>query len=330
MSRDPFKGIDPRSPEDIAKAAAKQRERQLAYAKQAEAAADKYRAITSAEAHEAWLNELNRPVEGAVRTGWAQIDSLLGRPIGVGEVCVIAARTGVGKTWILQHIVHRKLKADKAAAVLFMTMEMPEHEMAHRVAAQVLMMSPAAVEERAKEGLVKSGEAFVQIDAPELRRLAYYPRPNTPVDDIAKIIEANDDLHPSIVVVDYMGLLGGGRGQGTYDRASQNARDLKELAKGYNVTVLAAVQLSRGGGRDGAYEPQLDALRDSGVIEEAADRVLMFWRESESENLSNVRIFAKVAKNRHGLIGGRVMLRFNDWLELIEVPLEDQYAVASE
>lgn len=326
---DPWWGSDdPRTPEQIQEAAQRQRDKQRAYAEKQASEQSRYQVTTSAQAHDDWMDELNTPVEGAIRTGWPGIDNNIGREIGLGEVIIIAARTGVGKSWIVQHMTERKLRNDASAYAVFMTMEMPEYDMARRVATHILGVPPGEADRLARDAQIPTvGTVWVEERAQWLNRLVYYPRPNTKVSEIPKVIEAAAAAGqpPTILVVDYMGLLGGERGMGTYDRASANARELKEIAKASNVTVLAAVQLSRSGGRDGNYEPGLDALRDSGVIEEASDRVLMFWRGASEEG-GPVRVRCKVAKNRHGPIGDSISLEFDSALRLRQVA-DDSYAL---
>jgi len=128
-----------------------------------------------------------------------------------------------------------------------------------------------------------------------------------------------------------MGLLAwdGSPGASTYQRASDNARQLKEIAREQNVVILAASQLSRAAGT-GSSKPGLDALRDSGVLEEAADRILGMWRDSPiqeegAEEQSEGDILVSVLKNRHGRASGKDFpLRFDEAMRLVEAGAEEQ------
>jgi replicative DNA helicase len=82
------------------------------------------------------------------------------------------------------------------------------------------------------------------------------------------------------------------------------------------------VQLSRAAGV-GASKPSLDQMRDSGVLEEAADRVLGLWRDTEIEDETPAEkrrgdVGLVVLKNRFGQSDGEVGLRFDDALRLVE------------
>src|SRR4051794_3914802 len=118
-----------------------------------------------------------------------------------------------------------------------------------------------------------------------------------------------------LVLIDYLGLVGT-TGRDAYERASAIGRGLKEVAKAEKVAIVVATQLSRAGG-DGSEPATLPMLRDSGVIEEAADFVLGAWQPGRAANASPVdalslRDVLRVAilKNRKGASGRFVDLRF--------------------
>ena len=104
----------------------------------------------------------------------------------------------------------------------------------------------------------------------------------------------------------------------TYDRVSTQARELKELAKRFDCTVLLAVQVNREAGGDGSKELGLGAARDSGVVEEALDYLVAMRRMDRSQTLGQVErekyrdvLFAKVVKNRHGSPDAELAIRLD-------------------
>ena len=56
------------------------------------------------------------------------------------------------------------------------------------------------------------------------------------------------------------------------------ARELKNIAKELNITVVALSQLSRGVERREGCRPSLSDLRESGEIEQASDIVMLVYR----------------------------------------------------
>src|SRR4051812_25422520 len=131
-----------------------------------------------------------------------------------------------------------------------------------------------------------------------------------------------------MVTVDHLGLVGGDRKMNTYDRVSTQARELKELAKRFNVSVLLAVQVNREAGGDGSKELGLGSARDSGVVEEAMDYLVAMRRLDRSQTLSQFErekyrdvLFAKVVKNRHGSPDTEIAIRIDPrTLQLSEDP----------
>lgn len=276
-----------------------------------------------------WIAEEQRPVGQAVWTGFPTIDASLGKPFRLGEVIQIAARTSVGKSFFVQHLVEWALAADPDAYVVGFPLEMPAFQMAERHAARALGVDPAAAAKKAAAGEITPAEV-VQRN-PALERIVMYEA-GTKASDLPHVVEKaaeHFERWPTIVYVDYFGLLGKEDPRAPrYEAASDNARMLKEVAKDVKCVVLCAAQLSRQGGRDGTAPPTLDSLRDSGVIEEAADRVLALWRDEEGEGVADVRneIRIKVLKNRFGPAGAQALLRFSSTLALEEV---DEYAAGS-
>lgn len=263
--------------------------------------------LTTEEILRQMMVEARRGDESVVPTGWYKIDTAMGKLMRPPWLSVIAARTGIGKTWIVQHLAEQAVMNDPGHRVLFLPLEMSPHEMGERVSAHALGESPHDVYRRAYNGDDLAGQ--VMMARPQLERIRWYDR-GCSIEELPRIYEgAALDFHapPTVMVVDYLGLLRwqGRKGATQYERASENAWRIKDFAKEYNVLVLAAVQLSRAGGRAGDVEPSLDSLRDSGATEEASDLVLMFWRtaaeEGEPQRMGDAtEINCKVAKNRHG------------------------------
>jgi replicative DNA helicase len=93
---------------------------------------------------------------------------------------------------------------------------------------------------------------------------------------------------------------------------SQITRSLKNIAREFNIPVIALSQLSRNVETRINKRPLLSDLRESGSIEQDADLVLMLFRENyynlkkEQEDLAEII----VAKHRNGPIG-TIQLKFN-------------------
>lgn len=245
-----------------------------------------------------------------VRLGFGSIDHDT-RGVSDGQVCGLAARTAVGKTWALNSITHNLAAAKVGGVVL--SLEMPGVEWAERQMAIYADVQPEEVEKWAKgqrqlpvKEFCNHMSSFVLCDN------------SLQLNEISGVIaEARSKLGKQMraVLIDYLGLIDA-RGD-AYERISAVGKGLKELAKYERVAVVVAMQLSRAAG-NGSEEVRLEMLRDSGVLEESVDFLLGCWRPeyanaykpAEPNLKGTMRV--KILKNRKGPAGRVVDLRFKE------------------
>ena len=113
-----------------------------------------------------------------------------------------------------------------------------------------------------------------------------------------------------LVVVDYLQLMtAGASAESRLQEVSAISRGLKEIAKDFDVPVLALSQLSRAVEQRHDKRPVLSDLRESGTIEQDADLVVFIYRDEyynrdetpqEDKGVAEVT----VAKHRNGPIDG--------------------------
>jgi len=120
---------------------------------------------------------------------------------------------------------------------------------------------------------------------------------------------------PDVVAVDYLGYYARAFKGERYERTSEAVMSLKELAKARGVVVLAPHQVSRM--TKFGEEPDADAGRDSGVIEETADFMFSIWsadnampRTSGEEEHKTGEINLRIGKSRHGGRGSKIQFQF--------------------
>jgi replicative DNA helicase len=117
-----------------------------------------------------------------------------------------------------------------------------------------------------------------------------------------------------LVIIDYLQLMQNSKSkiENRVQELSQITRSLKNIAREFNIPVIALSQLSRNVETRINKRPLLSDLRESGSIEQDADLVLMLFRENyynlkkEQEDLAEII----VAKHRNGPIG-TIQLKFN-------------------
>jgi len=109
-----------------------------------------------------------------------------------------------------------------------------------------------------------------------------------------------------VVVVDYLQLARGGSQRGRVSNREQEiaeiSRSMKEIAKEYDVPVLALSQLNRSCESRADKRPLLSDLRESGAIEQDADVVIFVYRDKLYDAKSEKGDVAEliVAKQRSG------------------------------
>ena len=82
-----------------------------------------------------------------------------------------------------------------------------------------------------------------------------------------------------LIIIDYLQLMNTMRWLNDTSKATELSNKLKGIAKSLDIPVIALSQLSRAVEiRGGSKRPQLQDLRDSGSLEQDADRVMFIYR----------------------------------------------------
>ncbi len=236
--------------------------------------------------------------DAAVRSGFMDLDELLGG-FKRGDLMILAARTGVGKTSMVLNFA-RNASIGSHGSVAIFSLEMGGEQLAMR------MLSAESGVKMSRLRLGRHGEEEESRVMHAHGRLASAPvfiddSPLLTVPEVrAKARRLQSDHGLDLIIVDYLQLLhGSGRTDTRANEISQISRGLKELARELNVPVLAAAQLSRAVESRHPHIPMLSDLRESGSIEQDADIVMFIYRE-------DVYLQAEAWQDRHpGESGGQ-------------------------
>lgn len=264
-----------------------------------------------------------------ITTGFLDIDRMLGG-FHRSDLIIIAGRPSMGKTALATNIAFNAasscmLEKNSGGVVAFFSLEMSSEQLATRILAQESKISS----EKIRRGEIKKDELAGFIDVG--RRLNPLPLyiDDTPAISTSvlrsKARKIKRQFGLDMIIVDYLQLLqnpGYTKLENRVLEISNITRDLKAIAKEFNVPVVALSQLSRAVEQRDDKRPHLADLRESGSIEQDADVVLFIFREeyylSRSqpeegtdkhrlwlEKISKVYNLAEliVAKQRHGSIG---------------------------
>ncbi len=227
--------------------------------------------------------------------------------IGPGQLIIIAGRPGMGKSGLASDLA--LLIAERRGDVPFFSLEMPKEELAARLIAQRSWVAFNALY-GANVSLAGSKLAAVTRATNEIDGLPIS------IDDTPalSLVECQSKTRAAYqqarragrrlgaVVVDYLQLMRFSREARTRDEGiGEVTRGLKTLAKQVEAPVIALSQLNRSvetrGGKD--RRPQLSDLRESGNLEQDADKVIFVYRESYYDASANKRRAELIAgKNR--------------------------------
>ena len=247
-----------------------------------------------------------------IPTGFRLLDTVL-TGLGRGDLIILAARPGMGKTSFALNIATNVARLQKIPTVIF-SLEMTCEQLTDRI-----LSSTAGIDSQAfRTGRLNNSD---WNDFANATSLLY----NVPIymDDSsgisvpeikAKIRQINQDPKRDkigLVIIDYLQLMQSAkRTESRVQEISDITRNLKIMAKELNVPVIALSQLSRAAEKTAGrsdHRPQLSDLRDSGSIEQDADVVLFLYRAAyynsqngETEQANENEAECIVAKNRHG------------------------------
>jgi len=234
-------------------------------------------------------------------TGYVALDKkLLG--LQPGQLVVMAARPGVGKTSLALNILVNSVKHTGLPGVIF-SLEMLGDELTNR-----LISSEASVDsERMRtKNFLDSDLRNIGSTVQTLSQLPIHINDNAAVNifDIksqCRKVKMEEGL--GIVVIDYLQLMqGSNKSASREQQISEISRGLKNLAKELGCPVLALSQLNRAVESRPDKRPLISDLRESGSIEQDADIVMMIYRDEMYNPESKDKGIAEViiAKNRAG------------------------------
>ncbi len=265
------------------------------------------------------IESLRGGLEGNVRTGFMDLDTLLGG-LKRSDLTILAARPSLGKTSLGLNIARNAAVGQNAKVAIF-SLEMAAEQLAQRLLASEsgvdstrlrLGLHTEAEERRVMNALGVLAAADIYVDDSAVLRMPEIR---------GKALRLSRDRGLDLVIIDYLQLIHGTeRGDNRVQEISYISRGLKELARELDVPVIAVSQLSRAPELRSPHIPMLSDLRESGSIEQDADLVVFIYREEmyvrkeewEKNSASpypagDAQII--VAKNRNGPTG-TVHLRF--------------------
>lgn len=252
---------------------------------------------------------LNRPSASILSTGYTTLDNHLAGGLYPGELVVIGARPGMGKTQLATNIA---LEISKASAVLYFSFDLTPELLTLRILSALTAIPVARLLKN--ELTPKERKSLETISGNLLERdMAISDSAYDSMDAMRnQIAHYKNRSDIRLVVIDYLHLMNlKGFRENRHQEISYICRELKNIAKAESICIVLLSQLGRGvEARGGRRAPLLVDLMDSGAIEHYADKVLFLYRpemyhifEDDMGFSTEGLIEISIGKNNHGQMG---------------------------
>ncbi len=274
-------------------------------------------------------NAVTKEIENTRLTGIAgeqlfgipELDKLL-NGASPGDMIIVAGRPGMGKSMLMNTVVnHAGVNLGKK--VLYWGLEMTNEKNFKRLISATGSLDFEAI----NTGKINTGSAQYENAINQIvnSNIEFVDKVGVNIMDIkSKGVSMKVNSGLDCIIIDWGGLLDhlkNSNGSSTNDRISATSQMVKKMAKELGVPVFFVWQLSREVEKRADKMPILSDLRDSGSLEQDADKIVFIVRHSyyrievidlgdgEGEVSTAGMGLAIVAKNRDGNVG-RVKLKF--------------------
>jgi len=245
-----------------------------------------------------------------IPTGFQYLDEEFGG-LSLGELVVVGGRPGMGKTQFLVNLVANICEREP---ILFFSFDLTPTTLTSRILSN---RTGIAVDKIIRNQLIDSDVNLIKMAANQLEKSKLYVSDigEANVTQTIEIIKEHVELYQTkIVVIDYLQLLGIGKFNiGREAEIGHICRVLKMCVKELNISIILLSQLSRAVEVRGSSKiPQLSDLRDSGSIEQIADKVWFLYRpeyykidelDDDEFTSTDCILMLIVAKNKNGKLG---------------------------
>jgi replicative DNA helicase len=238
-----------------------------------------------------------------IKTDNKELDFFWNLGLKPGGLILIAARPSMGKSSMALNIItYNGIQCKKV--VLIFSLEMDKN----LTAARALFGEANLSYDLAKRGLLKK-ESYLRLAesvGPLSDSQIYID--DTPAIKLSEIwnkcAQLKNKKGLDLVVVDHMQIMGTVKSQSRNEEIGEISAGLKNLAREFNIPVIALSQLNRAVDGRCPPRPMLSDLRDSGSLEQDADMVIFLYRPEQYNQEDRPGICEViVAKNRNGRTG---------------------------
>jgi len=260
---------------------------------------------------------------GPITTGWQEIDQICQGGLGIGELGVIIAPTGAGKSMVLVHLGTQALKLGKT--VVHYSLELADVVVGKRYDS-CLTKIPLSQLHSFKEEIY---EKVQDIEGTLI--VKEYPTKSASTRTLRNHLEKlrMRDVHPDMVLVDYGDLLRpiSSKSEKRHELESIY-EEMRGLAKEFNCCIWTASQTNRSGLN--AEVITMESIGEAFNKCFVSDFIFSLSRTVEDKQNDTGRFF--VAKNRNGpdgIVFPVSMTTSNVQIEVLDPSNEDQTVISA-
>jgi len=235
-----------------------------------------------------------------ITTGIQKMDKQLGG-FHNSDLVIVGARPAMGKTSFLLSAAYKAAKKGKVVGIISTEMSVTQ------LGVRLMSISSGIEASKMRDSNYNDNDwAMITSGTSQLMGLPIfvYDKPVCSVSDIfmqARAWKAAMGL--DILYIDYLTRIKPEKSENKTVAIGNIVTDLKSIARTLNIPVICLAQLSRDLEKRPDKVPLMSDLRDSGVIEQEADQILMLYRDHVyNENADPEEANIVVAKNRHGAV----------------------------
>jgi replicative DNA helicase len=242
----------------------------------------------------------NEAARATISTGWDVVDDLMDGGLGPGELGVVMAPAGIGKSWLLINIGANAIRNGRN--VVHFTLELNENYVGQRYDSVITGIPAQNLrnhQEDIKEKLSRiKGELVIK----------YYPTKSVGIMALKAHIEKSAMLgkQPDLVIVDYADLLKVSA-KDKHEALEELYEELRGLAGEYKVPVWTATQAGRAALEEDIIEADKIAASYGKVM--VSDFIMSLSRKVQDKLSGTGRVH--IVKNRFGPDGMTLPSKIN-------------------
>ncbi|MBE3608992.1 replicative DNA helicase [Campylobacter californiensis] len=253
-----------------------------------------------------------------IDTGFRELNEMT-KGFKNGDLIIIAARPGMGKTTLCLNFISHVLKSGNG--VVFFSLEMPAEQIMMRMLSDktsipLQNLMTAKMDDEEYQKLSDACNDFMQS------KLFVHDSGYVNIHQVRTQLRKLKSMHPeiSLCVIDYIGLMMSTNNfADRHVQIAEISRGLKLLARELDMPIIALSQLNRSLETRANKRPMLSDLRESGAIEQDADTILFVYREevyleqeerekekrmkAEGKEYKSEVVFNKLQENAEIIIG---------------------------